>query len=94
MFWLLSREVLYLRGELPREQTWDIAVDLFMHRELADVEKIKDQQKRADRDGDDDGEGRVGENLRDRRGDDDDDDEEDEDDHDEAWDATEGAYAK
>jgi len=33
MWWLLAREVLRLRGSIPRETKWDVVVDLFFYRE-------------------------------------------------------------
>jgi len=40
MYWLLAREVMYLRGTLNRAAPWDVMVDLFLYREPeADEEK-------------------------------------------------------
>jgi small subunit ribosomal protein SAe len=46
MWWLLAREVLRLRGKLPRSTPWDVLVDLFIFRDTEDAEK-QEAQKNA-----------------------------------------------
>ncbi|KAF5269567.1 hypothetical protein FQR65_LT18430 [Abscondita terminalis] len=44
MWWLLAREVLRLRGQIPREK-WDIVVDLYFYREPEEAEKEEQAAK-------------------------------------------------
>jgi len=39
MWWLLAREVLYLRGTIQRGQPWNVMADLFFFREAEETEK-------------------------------------------------------
>lgn len=39
MWWFLAREVLRLRGQIPREIKWDVVVDLYFYREPEEAEK-------------------------------------------------------
>jgi len=47
MYWLLAREVQRMRGLLSRSQPWNVMVDLFMYREIEEVEKATAQQAEA-----------------------------------------------
>lgn len=42
MWWLLAREVLYLRNTLTRGHPWDVMVDLFLYR---DPDEAQEQEK-------------------------------------------------
>lgn len=39
LWWLLCREVLYLKGAIPRGQPWEVMVDLFLYRNPEEQDK-------------------------------------------------------
>ncbi|KAF4517423.1 hypothetical protein B566_EDAN005032 [Ephemera danica] len=45
MWWMLSREVLRLRGTILREAKWDVVVDLFFYRDPEEAEKEEQASK-------------------------------------------------
>eukprot|EP00358_Blepharisma_japonicum_P005725 CAMPEP_0202943128 /NCGR_PEP_ID=MMETSP1395-20130829/3450_1 /ASSEMBLY_ACC=CAM_ASM_000871 /TAXON_ID=5961 /ORGANISM="Blepharisma japonicum, Strain Stock R1072" /LENGTH=269 /DNA_ID=CAMNT_0049640171 /DNA_START=25 /DNA_END=834 /DNA_ORIENTATION=- len=47
MYWLLAREVLYLRGALSRTQQWDVMVDLFIWRDIEAEERAAKEKEEA-----------------------------------------------
>jgi len=82
MFWLLARETLQLRGDLQRDQEWDVVVDLFMYRdpESKKIEQEAGEDDGAADDGDEEGQDNaVGDTLKQFDGEGDDDEEEEED---------------
>ncbi|CAG8656878.1 9354_t:CDS:2, partial [Ambispora leptoticha] len=42
VYWFLAREVLRLRGTIPRDQPWDVMVDMFFYRDPEEAEKEAD----------------------------------------------------
>jgi len=47
IYWLLAREILYLRGTIPRSQPWDVMVDLFFYRLPEEIIAEKKAQEEA-----------------------------------------------
>jgi len=44
MFWMLSREVLRMRGSISRDMPWDVMVDLYFYRAPEEVEQEEKEQ--------------------------------------------------
>lgn len=48
LYWMLAREILYLRGSLERGKDWDIIMDLFIHKTQEDLNKQqKEREEKA-----------------------------------------------
>merc|ERR1712147_466759 len=67
MFWLLAREVLFIRGDLQRSEGWDVMIDLFMYRDINDTRNQEAKEEAAA-----EGEGRALADGEDEEEDDDD----------------------
>jgi len=47
IYWFLAREILYLRGTIPRNQAWDVMVDLFFYRPPEEIIAERKAQEEA-----------------------------------------------
>lgn len=47
MYWLLAREVNRMRNKLSRNEAWSVMVDLFMHREPEEADKVAETKAAA-----------------------------------------------
>lgn len=45
MYWMLAREVMRLRDQVPRDAEWDVMVDMFVHREVEEAAKNEETAK-------------------------------------------------
>jgi small subunit ribosomal protein SAe len=45
MYWLLAREVMYLRGVMPRTEAWDVMVDSFFWRDPEELLAREEEEK-------------------------------------------------
>lgn len=71
IYWLLAREVRILRGELKKDEEWNVLVDLFYYRNLDEEQQIKDVAEDGEEKEEDLGEGKEeGEKKWDEQGDD------------------------
>lgn len=44
LYWMLSREILRMRGTITRTASWDVPVDLFFYRDPEELEKAEEAQ--------------------------------------------------
>jgi len=48
LYWLLAREVQYLRGSLPRTEQWEVMVDSFFWRDPEELDREQEEPAQAD----------------------------------------------
>lgn len=47
IYWMIAREVKILRGELSRDNEWEVMVDLFYHKTLPTADQKEAEEEEA-----------------------------------------------
>ena len=51
VFWMLAREVMILRGQLPVNKPWEVMIDLFIARDIETIRTQQEQLRREEEEG-------------------------------------------
>jgi len=104
LFWLICRESLFLKGELSRDEEWEIMVDLFMYRDFEEKKEKGEEEAAEEADeedaeeGEGEGENAVRDTMKKYTGGEPGDDDEESEEEEESWAPSAGgatqAYAK
>merc|ERR1719242_1882547 len=48
LYWMLAREVLRIKSDIPRQHAWEVKVDLFIHKDPEEIDEAEKQAAEAE----------------------------------------------